>query len=87
LELVKDGIGMYYPKITDAKSSILKFKFRRGEITTIPDNSITEVVYLEIGKGDILNLKNETLKQVKAFYGRLVFVGVSRVITRLKMAN
>jgi hypothetical protein len=41
----------------------------------------------KFGKGDILNLKNETLNQANASYGRLVFVGVNGVITRLKIAN
>ncbi len=73
LELVKDGIGMYYPKITDAKSSILKFEFIRGEIANVPDSGITEVVYIEIGKETVLSIKNGGLKQVKASYGRLCF--------------
>ncbi len=72
-ELVKDGIDMYYPKITDAKSSILKFEFKSGEIADVPDSGITEVVYLNIGKETILSIENEALKQVKASYGRLCF--------------
>jgi hypothetical protein len=53
---------MYHPKIPNTRSSILKFEFKHGVITTIPDSGITEVVYLEIGKGEILNLKKKAFK-------------------------
>lgn len=72
-ELAKDGIGMYYPKFTDSKSSVLKFEFKSGEIVDVPDSGFTEVVFIEIGKEKELSIQNLALKQVKASYGRLCF--------------
>ena len=72
-ELAKDGIGMYYPKIADAKTSILKFEFKSGYIADIPDSGVTEVVYIELGKEKNLSIQNQALTQVKASYGRLCF--------------
>lgn len=41
-ELVKDGIGMYYPKFTESKSRILKFEFKSGEIVDVPDSGFNK---------------------------------------------
>jgi hypothetical protein len=49
-ELAKDDIGMFYPRITDAKTNILKFEFKAGEIADVPDSGYTEIVYIEIGE-------------------------------------
>ena len=72
-ELVKDDIGMFYPKIRDAKTSVLKFEFKSGQIPDTPDSGYTEVVYVEIGKDKSFSIENDALKQVKASYGRLCF--------------
>lgn len=72
-ELSKDDIGMFYPRITDAKTSVLKFEFKTGEIVDVPDSGYTEIVYIEIGRDKNLSIENDALKQVKASYGRLCF--------------
>lgn len=73
IELVKDDIGMLYPRITDAKTNVLKFQFKSNEIADTPDSGFTEVVYIEISNDKNLSIENDALKQVKASYGRLCF--------------
>ncbi|WP_179353187.1 hypothetical protein [Winogradskyella vidalii] len=72
-KLVKDDIGEYYPKITEATSNLLKFEFKSGQIEAVPDSGFTEVVYLEINKEKLMSFEDKMLKQVNASYGRLCF--------------
>ena len=70
----KDGIGALYPKISAGNKTVLKFEYKRNEIPNTVDGQYSELIYLELDPDQLeIDLKDESLKNVKALFARLCF--------------
>lgn len=75
LEVVKDGIGMNYPKFEkSSETSVVKFIFHRAAENGMIDGDYTELVYFEVANdAKTIRLEDKSLQQVKLLYGRLCY--------------
>ncbi|WP_026754495.1 hypothetical protein [Sediminibacter sp. Hel_I_10] len=73
-EIKKDEFGNSYLDIFDGKKIVLKFKYKRNEISETADSNYEEVIYAQLDQEEIeLVLNNEELKNVNLSFGRLCF--------------
>ena len=73
-EIKRDGIGAWYPSLTEGKSNIIKFEYKRNEIANTQDGQYSELIYMELpGKLANTQLRNGDLSTVKLLFARLCF--------------
>jgi len=74
LNLLKDGIGQIYPKVSSGNTTVYKFTYTKNIDKKYQDSHYSEEVYFELPKlTSELEIENNSLKKVKLLFARLCF--------------
>jgi hypothetical protein len=74
LQIKQDDIGALYPVLTEGKSNVLKFEYKRNEIANTQDGQYSEFIYAELPQNiKDIELNDKDLSIVKLLFGRLCF--------------
>jgi len=74
MELLNDGIGKLYPKISEGNNLILKFEYKRNEIPNTADSNYSELIYAELNTNNLIKeLEDSQLQDIKLLFARLCF--------------
>ncbi|UMB53181.1 hypothetical protein MKD41_12650 [Lutibacter sp. A64] len=69
-----DNIGIMYPVISEGSKTILKYTYKKNSHKNLQDSSYTEIIYAEFDANiSPMELSNETLQNVKLYFGRLCY--------------
>jgi len=93
LTIKQDEFKNSYIEIEKGKKTVIKYEFKKNELSNTADSQHTELIYFEIDNDcNSLSLSNEELQTVKMMYGRLCYCkgtsGYFKVIQgNLKFSN
>jgi len=74
LEIKKDDIGALYPMVSEGKTNVLKFEYKRKELPNTQDSNYSELIYVEIPqKTEGLKFTDTDLNKAKVLFARLCF--------------
>ena len=74
IEFKTDEFGNTYPVITDGEKTILKYIYTKNPLENTQDSNYTELIYAELDQTITeISLTNESLKNVKLYFGRLCY--------------
>ena len=74
LEFKSDEFGNLYPEISNGNKHVFKYTYTKKPIPNVADSNYSEIIYAELDENfSAVNLANDSLQQVKLYYGRLCF--------------
>ena len=74
IEFKSDEFGNTYPVISEGNKTLFKYTFQKKPIKNTQDSNYTEIIYAELpAEISELSLTNESLQNVKLYFGRLCY--------------